>query len=419
MCEAFALMTETSAAPPTTDPLAEPLALPCGAVLPNRIAKAAMSEQLGDSRNRPTARLEELYRRWATSGSGLLITGNVMVDRRHVGEPHNVVVEDDRDLDALRRWATAAQSAGALVWPQVNHPGRQSLALAGSKPVAPSAVRTKIPGAVTPRELSGAEIEEIVARFARASAVLEAAGFDGMQVHGAHGYLVSQFLSPRANLREDDWGGTAEKRMRFLLEVVRAIRAAVSPSFAVGVKLNSADFQRGGFSQEESMLVVEALDDEGVDLLEISGGTYEAPAMVGQMGTSTASREAYFLEYAEEVRERVKMPLMLTGGFRTAAGMRSALASGAIDVVGLGRPLAVDADGPAGILGGHRDAVRRGDKRIGVKQLDGLVDLYWHTRQLHRMGDGGDPQLREPAPVTLAAAVLGNGWRALRRKRGG
>lgn len=413
-------MTDTTSAPPTTDPLAAALELPCGTILANRIAKAAMSEQLGDARNRPTPALERLYERWGRGGTGLLITGNVMVDRRHVGEPYNVVIDDDRDLDRLRGWATAAKAGGARVWVQVNHPGRQALRLAGSRPVAPSPLRAGIPGAVTPRELTTAEIRDIIARFARTSQIAQAAGFDGMQVHGAHGYLVSQFLSPRANERTDEWGGTPEHRMRFLVEVVRAIRAAVSPTFAVGVKLNSADFQRGGFSAEESMAVVESLDGEGVDLLEISGGTYEAPAMVGHdAAESTRAREAYFLEYAEEVRDRIRMPLMLTGGFRSGAAMRAAVASGAIDVVGIGRPLAVDTDGPAGLLDGSRDRVRAGDKRIGHKQLDGLTDLYWHTRQLHRLGAGREPNLREPAPVTLAHAVLGNGWRSLRRRRGG
>lgn len=416
-------MTDTAHAPDgaaVADPLAAPFVLPNGQELGNRLAKAAMSEQLGDRRNRPTADLERLYERWGRGGTGLLITGNVMVDRDHLGEPYNVVIEDDRDLEALSRWAAVAKAHGAKVWAQVNHPGRQALRIAGKHPVAPSPLRTKIPGAVTPHELTDAQIQDIVRRFAATSAVLERAGFDGMQVHGAHGYLVSQFLSPRSNERTDAWGGTPEKRMRFLLEVVRAIRAAVSPAFAVGVKLNSADFQRGGFTQEESMAVVEALGAEGVDLLEISGGTYEAPAMTGQdVPTSTQEREAYFLDYAEEVRSRTAIPLMLTGGFRTVGAMRTALRSGAIDVVGIGRPLAVDSDGPAGLLDGSRTSIRSGDKKIGHKQLDGLTDLYWHTRQLHRMGAGGEPNLREPAAVTLFHAVVGNGWRALRRQRGG
>jgi 2,4-dienoyl-CoA reductase-like NADH-dependent reductase (Old Yellow Enzyme family) len=409
--------------------LADPLALPCGAVLGNRIAKAAMSEQLGDRANRPTRDLERLYERWGRGGCGLVISGNAMIDRRHVGEPRNVVVEDGRDLDALRRWATAGRAGGAAVWVQINHPGRQALRIAGSRPVAPSAVAAKIPGAVTPRELSEAEIEEIVERFARAAAVVRDAGFDGVQLHGAHGYLISQFLSPRANRREDGWGGDAARRRRFPLEVVRATRAAVGPDFPIGIKLNSADFQRGGFTEEESGDVVAALAEAGVDLIEISGGTYESPAMMGpaagddgarEVRASTREREAYFLDYAVRVRDRAPgVPLMVTGGFRSAAAMADAISSGSCDVVGVGRPLALHPDAAVRLLDGSLARVEAGDKALGVRKLDSAVDLFWHTRQLQRIGRGADPSPREHALHTFAAFLFANGWGAARRQRGG
>lgn len=407
-----------------TTTLAAPLTLPCGAVLPNRIAKAAMSEQLGDRANRPTGRLDALYERWGASGCGLVITGNVMVDRRHVGEPRNVVIEDERDLPALRRWAQAGRRGGNPIWVQVNHPGRQALRIAGSRPVAPSAVAAKIPGAVTPHALTGAEIEEIVARFARTAAVVQAAGFDGVQLHGAHGYLISQFLSPRANRREDEWGGDPERRRRFVLEILRATRAAVGPAFPIGIKLNSADFQRGGFSEEESEEVVAALAAAGIDLIEISGGTYEAPAMMGggdaPARASTRAREAYFLDYAERVRGQVPgVPLMVTGGFRSSTAMGEALAGGACDVVGIGRPLALHPDAAGELLDGSRARVDAGDKRIGVRTLDSVVDLFWHTRQMQRIGRGRNPWPREHALHTFAAFLFVNGWGAARRKRGG
>lgn len=407
-----------------TTTLARPLTLPCGAVLANRIAKAAMSEQLGDRANRPTERLDRLYERWGATGSGLVITGNVMVDRRHVGEPRNVVVEDERDLPALRRWAAAGRAHGMALWAQVNHPGRQALRIAGSRPVAPSAIAPRIPGAVTPRALSEAEIGEIVARFARTAAVVREAGFDGVQLHGAHGYLISQFLSPLANRREDGWGGDAVRRRRFAMEVVRATRAAVGPDFPVGIKLNSADFQRGGFTEEESGEVVAALAGAGIDLIEISGGTYEAPAMMGSASqparASTRAREAYFLDYAVRVRDRAPgVPLMVTGGFRSAEAMRDAVGSGKCDVVGLGRPLALHPDAVAELLDGSRARVEAGSRRLGVRKLDSLVDLFWHTRQLHRIGRGRDPWAGERALYTLAAFLLTNGWGAARRKRGG
>ena len=415
---------------PTTVPsrgavarLADPLELPRGGALPNRIVKSAMSEQLADRTGGPTPELARLYARWGRGGAGLLVTGNVMVDRRHLGEPRNVVVEDDRDLEGLRSWATAAKAGGARAWVQVNHPGRQAMWFAGGRrPVAPSAVAADVPGYVTPRELTATEIEEIVARFAATAAVVERAGFDGVQLHGAHGYLISQFLSPRSNRRDDAWGGDALRRRRFVLEVLRATRAAVSPGFPVGIKLNSADFQRGGFSEEESAEVLVALAEEGIDLIEISGGTYEAPAMIGQarQRESTRRREAYFLEYAETVRERLPgVPLLVTGGFRGRNAMEEALASGACDLVGVARPLAVAPDGPEELLAGRLDRLPASGARLGVRTLDGAIDLHWHTRQLHRLGAGGDPRPGEPAWRTAVGVLVDNGWGALRRKRGG
>jgi 2,4-dienoyl-CoA reductase-like NADH-dependent reductase (Old Yellow Enzyme family) len=284
--------------------LHDPLALPCGQVLPNRIMKSALSEALGTRSNAPDGRLERLYTTWGQGGYGLLITGNVMVDRAQLGEPGNVVIEDERDLDALTRWSKSAHDGGAPIWVQLNHPGRQSNPLAiGHPPVAPSPVPLNLPGAATPRELTPVEIEDIIERFATAAAVCETAGFDGVQVHGAHGYLVAQFLSPLANRRTDDWGGDPQRRMRFVIEVVRRIRARVSPGFAVGIKLNSADFQRGGFTEDESRAVVSVLAGGGLDLIEVSGGSYESPAMTGSAAASTRAREAYFLEYARTVRE--------------------------------------------------------------------------------------------------------------------
>lgn len=412
-----------------TATLASALRLPCSAELPNRIAKAAMSEQLGDRANRPTQRLDRLYERWGRGGAGLVITGNVMVDRRHVGEPANVVIEDGRDLPALRRWSAAGRAGGAALWVQVNHPGRQALRIAGSHPVGPSAVAPKLPGAVTPRALSGHEIEQIVARFATTCAVVRDAGFDGVQLHGAHGYLISQFLSPRANVRDDEWGGDATRRQRFPLEVLRAVRAAVGDDFPIGIKLNSADFQRGGFSEEESVEVVAALAEAGIDLVEISGGTYESPAMMGGADggdahaprrASTAAREAYFLDYAERVRERVPgLPLMVTGGFRSLEAMAAAIGSGACDVVGIGRPLALHPDAVGELLAGTRARVDAGSRSIGVRTADSVIDLFWHTRQLQRIGRGRDPWPREHALHTLAAFLLVNGWGSARRRRGG
>ncbi|MFT4035470.1 MAG: NADH:flavin oxidoreductase/NADH oxidase family protein [Patulibacter sp.] len=407
-------------APATID---APFALPNGTVLRNRLVKAALSEQLGTLRNAPSAKLERLFGEWSLGGYGLIITGNVMVDRRALGEPRNVVVEDERDLPALRRWAEASKQSGNQTWVQINHPGRQTPRILSSHPVAPSAVALKLSGQfATPRALTSAEIEEIIERFARTAEIVVSAGFDGVQIHSAHGYLSSQFLSPHTNQRNDEWGGDPERRMRFLLEVVRRTRARIGHDAGLGVKLNSADFQRGGFTEEESMGVVDALSHESLDLLEISGGTYERAAMMGagQQRESTRQREAYFLEYAQQVRERAAMPLMLTGGLRSRAAMDAALDTGAVDLIGLGRPACVETDLPGRLLRGEAaGAMPARNLKIGVKQLDDLGELTWHTTQLWRLGRGrpAAPQ-RHPvlavAEYLRATATSGLGRRALR-----
>ncbi|MBT0566350.1 NADH:flavin oxidoreductase/NADH oxidase family protein [Williamsia sp. CHRR-6] len=412
--------------------LATPLSLPCGQVLPNRLMKSALSESLATEANSPDIRLERLYTRWGAGGFGLVVTGNVLIDRAHLGEPGNVVIEDDRDLDSLTRWAKTTKDGGSPIWMQINHPGRQANPYATrAQPVAPSAVELKLPGLPAPRELTEAEIVDIIERFATAAQVAEAAGFDGVQIHAAHGYLVSQFLSPLSNLRTDGWGGDPQRRRRFLLEVLRRIRAVVSPGFAVGIKLNSADFQRGGFSEDESRAVVEHLIGEGVDLIEISGGSYESQAMMGRpAAASTRAREAYFLDYAQTIRVAAgDIPLAVTGGFRTRAAMADAVESRACDVVGLGRPTAVDPAVAAGLVAGTLDKVLT--PSIGlpvpsalatkptVRALEGVLDLQWHTDQLHLMAAGKDPDPRRATWRTAISTVKRNGVDAFRSKRRG
>ncbi|RDI63932.1 nitroreductase family deazaflavin-dependent oxidoreductase [Nocardia pseudobrasiliensis] len=408
--------------------LTEPLHLPCGQVLPNRIMKSALSEGLGDAGLGPDERLERLFGRWGTGGFGLIVTGNVMIDRTQLGEPGNVAIEDERHLEELTRWAKAGKDGGTPVWVQLNHPGRQSNPIASRRrPVAPSAIALGIPGMPTPRALTEAEILDIIARFATAARVVETAGFDGVQIHGAHGYLVSQFLSPLANRRTDDWGGDPQRRSRFVIEVARAIRGAVSPGFAVGIKLNSADFQRGGFTEDESRAVIEQLAAERLDLIEISGGSYESPAMMGR-SSSTRSREAYFLEYAETVRTlAADVPLAVTGGFRTRSVMAEAVESGSCDVVGVGRPSAVITDAAGDLLAERTDALRPPAISLGlrgrlaqvrtVKAFDGALDLQWHTDQLHRLGAGLDPDPARSPWRTAVTMVRRNGLDAFRPKR--
>lgn len=393
--------------------LARPLALPCGTSLPNRIVKAAMSEVLAARHSGvPTEALVRLYERWGRSGAGMLLTGNVMIDVASRGELGQVVVEDDRDLPLLERWAAAAQANGAQLWMQINHAGRQAPRSVTSSAVGPSPVVMKGLGSLfsTPRPLTHDEILGIVGQFARTAAVAKAAGFAGVQVHAAHGYLISQFLSPLTNLRDDAWGGDAERRMRLLLEVVRAVRAAVGPAFPVGVKLNSADFQRGGFGEDESTGVVVALQKERIDLLEISGGNYESPAMMGAgeaKRASTVKREAYFLDYARKVRALVTTPLLLTGGMRTAAVMESVVSSGEVDAVGMARPLTFEPDLATRILAGQATGARDVEVRVGIRLLDDMLQALFSQAQMARMARGREPDLDISRWLVIAHGLTG------------
>lgn len=388
------------------------LTLPSGVQLPNRLAKSALSEALGTMDNRVTERLVRLYQRWADGGIGLMMTGNVMVDRRYLGEPGNVVIEDDRDMPLLKAWAQAGQSRGGSLWVQLNHPGKQSPKGLNRETIAPSAVPFKEDMQAffaTPRAMSEADIQDVIARFAKAAELVKAAGFGGVQIHGAHGYLVSQFLSPKHNVRDDAWGGSAEKRRRFVLAIYQAIRAAVGAEFPIGIKLNSADFQRGGFTEEESLDTIKALADAGINMIEVSGGTYEAPAMTG-VKESTRAREAYFLEFAEKVRQHVSTPLMVTGGFRSLKAMNEALSAGALDLVGLGRPLAIEPDAPARLLVGGEMLHRVKPLLTGIGLVDrmAIMEVSWYTRQLHRMADGKAPKPHESPLWALLGIVIGN-----------
>ena len=406
--------------------LNQPLQLPNGTLLRNRLAKSAMSEALGTYDNHPTAQLVTLYQRWAKSGIGLLFSGNVMIDRRALGEPGNVAIEDESDLPMLKQWAAAATNQGAALWVQLNHPGKQSPKGLNISNLSPSAIPFREDMAAffeTPRTATSAEIEEIIQRFGTSAAIVKKAGFSGVQIHGAHGYLVSQFLSPHHNQRTDEWGGSPKKRRKFVLAVYAEIRRQVGPDFPVGIKLNSADFQKGGFTEEESMATIQALADAGIDLLEISGGTYESPAMSGVLNqpqkTSTTTREAYFLEFAQKVRSAVNVPLMVTGGFRSLAGMNAALESGALDVVGIARLMAIDPDAPAALLSGRDSHLRVLPISTGIKAVDrmGLMEVLWYTRQLKRIAQGHNPKPKESGLWAFLSSVVKSGWGTYRTKR--
>ena len=401
-------------------PLFTPYRLPGGAVLTNRLAKAAMEENMAADGQLPGDSLFRLYRRWARGGAGLIITGNVMVHDAALTGPGGVVLDATSPLEPFRQWAAAATSGGAQVWMQLNHPGRQVRADMPGVAWGPSAIRVDIgrnsKRLAEPVAMTREQVAQTVARFATTAARAEEAGFDGVEIHAAHGYLLSQFLSPLSNQRTDEWGGSLEGRARLLLDTVRAVRSAVAPTFAVAVKLNSADFQRGGFDADDAAAVIALLAPLGVDLVELSGGSYEAPAMTGQAADDrTRAREAYFLTLAEELATSSPLPLMLTGGIARRPVAEEVLAGG-IDVVGLGTALAVDPDLPNKWRYSDTARVELEPVRMKDKAVASVASMARVRRQLRRLGAG-----RRTRPgISPKAALLAETMqqrRALRRYR--
>jgi 2,4-dienoyl-CoA reductase-like NADH-dependent reductase (Old Yellow Enzyme family) len=389
-----------------------------GSSIPNRIAKAAMEENMADADHAPSEALIHLYRVWAEGGAGLLLTGNVMVDGRAMTGPGGVVLEDGRHLDRFRRWAKAGRSQGAQFWLQINHPGRQMPANLGQPTWAPSAVPMDLGNMSrhfsTPKAMTQEVIEDVIRRFARTAQLAEQAGFTGVEIHAAHGYLLSQFLSPLSNQRTDAWGGPLENRARLLVEIVRSVRAAVSPRFAVAVKLNSADFQRGGFSAEDAREVVRMLNELAVDLVELSGGSYEAPAMQGEARDgSTLAREAYFLEFARDIRTVAKMPVMVTGGIRRQPVAEQVVRSG-VDMVGIGTALAIDPNLPRDWLAGKDSAPALLPIRWKNKPLASLASMAAVKFQLRKLGRG---KATNPGVSPLRALILQQASNACRARQ--
>lgn len=411
-----------------TDSLAQPLTLPCGAVITNRLAKGAMTEGLATPQGLPSPALAQLYELWSDGGAGMLLSGNIMLDKDHLERPGNVIIDarpSPAMATALADWARAATRNGNHFWAQLSHAGRQTQKNVNPHPKAPSAVKVGLPGGQfgMPVALTVAEIEDIIRRFGIAAAACKDAGFTGVQVHAAHGYLMSEFLSPRTNLRTDDYGGELVNRARALLASVKSVREAVGSDFPVSVKLNSADFQKGGFAFEDSLQVAQWLEQAGVDLIEISGGTYEQPKLLGIQGMeaeetqavaqSTLMREAYFVDFAVAMQAKVCIPLMVTGGFRRRDAMVQAIESGGADLIGLGRPMCVMTDAPNQLLAGL-DELPRYENELSlfpnwlgflsrVNALRGAAAFavqFWFYAQLDKLGRTGNV---EPGLTVMAA----------------
>ncbi|WP_271440038.1 NADH:flavin oxidoreductase/NADH oxidase family protein [Pontixanthobacter luteolus] len=391
-------MTDTS--------LFTPLTLPNGSTVPNRICKAAMEENLAQQPGQyPGQRLFTLYDRWAKGGTGLILSGNVMVDPTALTGPGAVVLEKGTDLAPFRKWAEIGKSGGGQFWLQISHPGRQLYKSLGETAVSPSAVALdlgKFSSMFAPvRRLEAAEIETIINRFADTAEAAQEAGFDGVQIHGAHGYLISQFLSPLTNKRDDEWGGSLENRARFLMRIVETVRARVKLSFGVGLKLNSADFQRGGFDADDARQVVEWLNGHGLDFVELSGGSYESPAMQGNPQddagpkNSTEAREAYFVDFARDIAKVADMPIMVTGGITRLEVAEAALEHDeqgfGVEMLGIARALASDPDLPNHWQGQHNADVDLPQVGWSNKSLSALAVMALTKAQIERMAAGKEP----------------------------
>ena len=400
--------------------LFSPLVLRSGGTLRNRVAKAAMEEGMAGRSQLPDERLISLYRRWGAGGAAVLITGNVMVHADALTGPGGIVLDEHAPLDWFTRWAEAGKAGGVAMWMQISHPGRQVRAEMPGVVWGPSEVAVEL-GRHSKRfgrpvAMTEAQIRATVERFATTAARAERAGFDGVEVHAAHGYLISQFLSPLVNKRTDHWGGGLENRTRLLLDVVSSIRRVVSPSFAVGVKLNSADFQRGGFEADDAAKVIAMLEPLGVDLVELSGGSYESPAMTGRPTDGrTAAREAYFLELAADLATTSPLPLMLTGGITRRETAESVLARG-VAIVGMGTAIALTPDLP----NRWRDGLEAGERLAKVtwsdKTLASAASMALVRHQMRRITRGRHPTGRTHPVYALARDQMVQ-RRALRRYR--
>ncbi|KAM5347797.1 hypothetical protein ACJ41O_007621 [Fusarium nematophilum] len=406
--------------------VSQPFKLRDGVELPNRLVKASTAESLADKNFLPTPALVAAYQQWAKGGWGIVLTGNVQVDPRYLGSPtdvaYNEAVGYDTMLTSWKKWAAVFDGTGSRGIVQINHPGRQSPAGAGTrgffaKSIAPSPVPLSLGKELfprvmstlifgTPREMTRAEIKETVEQFAKTARLAADAGFAGVEVHGAHGYLVAQFLSSKTNQRSDEYGGSAEARAKIVVEIIGAIRAVVPADFIVGIKLNSVDHQSPG-ALEGGLTQIKLIAEAGIDFLEVSGGTYEDPQLF--VGTSAnkkkatvkgRTREAFFLEFARAIRKEVPgLPFIVTGGFRSRKVMDGALRDGALDLIGMARPAILNPWVPKNTILNmeveDKDAKAYARaiepswllKKIGNVVIGAGVETLWYGKQIANIGE--------------------------------
>ena len=383
----------------------EPLVLPSGLRLNNRIVKAAMEENMATQLQQPGDDIFNLYESWSKGEMGAIITGNVMVDPHAMTGPGGIALHAASDLSTFKKWATLSKQHDVKIIMQINHPGRQTFKNLGGKTMAPSSTALSLGKHSSmfakPIAMTQADIQDVIVQFITTAKKAQEAGFDGVQIHAAHGYLLSQFLSPLVNKRTDEWGGELVNRSRLLLDIVSGVKEAVQDTFSVSVKLNSADFQRGGFDTDDAIFVVQQLEDTNIDFVELSGGSYEAPAMQGRSADEkTLGREAYFLEFAKSIAQRTKLKIMTTGGI-TRLPIANQVISEHIDMVGIASAMAFSPDLAKQWKNSPNVVGYTPKVNWKNKTLSALATMALVRRQLQRAGKGKAPKRESSALFSL------------------
>ncbi len=398
--------------------LFKPLKLNSGIELRNRFFKSAMSETLADKNMNPGYEIHNLYSQWSCEKIGVLISGNVMVDRRYLGEPGNIVLDDKSDMSSFRKWAEVGNSKNTPIWLQLNHPGKQMYKTIKAQPVAPSAIPIQGGNAKAfkvPRAMTKYEVEDAINKFVAAGLKAKETGFTGVQLHAAHGYLINQFLSPADNHRKDEFGGSLENRMRFLVEIYKRLRNKVGSNFTIALKLNALDFKEGGFTFEECKEVVKTMSELGIDLIEISGGNYEAPVFGGEYENG-----ASFASYATILTELTDTPIVSTGGFRSRDEMEKVLSSG-VSMIGLARPFVLYKDLVRRFENNDNFIIRTPRLSTKISKLDKsfgpIIGVSYYEAQMKRLANNKLPKPSTNAWPYLAGTLKAHGLSALKPRR--
>lgn len=376
--------------------LNKPIQLPVsGKYAQTRFLKSAMTERLCSwdekdiaSRGKPTPEYIRLYEEWGKGKFGVIVLGNLPVDARHPEAAKNACVDRDSNWDVVEAFkpvVKASKADGALLIGQLTHAGRQCSKEIQPEPVSASDVQCAPAMGMEfnkPRPLTLEEVHDVIDRFAWSAKALYDAGADGAQLHAAHGYLLNQFLSPRTNLREDDFGGSFDKRSRIVFDIIKKIRERVPDErFIISIKINSNDFAEGAWTSEDMKTMAQRLEEAGVDLIELSGGTYESMAFEHKK-ESTKRREAFFIEFAEEIRPVLKRSVLaVTGGFRSRDKMAQAINEGSCHMVGVARPVTAEPTLPRDVVEGRSE----GAKTSYIKQQ---LSTPASIKQLQEIGHG-------------------------------